>query len=296
MLKINGSKFYRVVFIVFFQSAFFCWSFAAEDENTDRDVYHEIDSYVRYMPARSVQAMSGEVEVTESSSEYGYGFKVCGKLPVKLSLDTQYIGIENTLTNVGLPAHLNGLTTDLETTLPFFKFDNTYFRLGVSPSFYDDDWNFESSSFRIPSRYFLIYRPNQRWTFIGGAAVYPDYENQILPILGFIYKPNERLVFNLVPKRPNISYMLNERATLFAEGGGAYNSEFEVSRGNAKNVVLRYKETHLGAGVKFRINKFIETSITGGGVFNRSLKYRDNQGKVSVKDGAYAEFRVEIKR
>jgi len=266
----------------------------AEPQEPKAKNHMAMDSYFRYMPSRKVDTQSGKVEIIEADNEYSYEFKASDKLPIKFSLDNRYIGIENT-TSVELPAHLVGLTTDIETTLPFFTVNNTYLRLGISPSFYGDDWDFSASSFRIPVRSFLIYRPNNQWTFLAGLAVYPDFENEVFPILGFIYKPNDRLTFNIVPKRPNISYLLNNRVTLFAEGGNSFD-EFEVTQNNLKNVVLRYQETHLGAGIKYKVNKYIQSSIYAGGIFNRSLKYRDsNLGKVNIKDGLYTELRVEIK-
>jgi len=252
-----------------------------------------VDSYFRYMPSRKADSQPGKIGIMEAETEYSYEFKAFEKLPVKFSLDNQYIGIENT-TAVELPSRLVGLTMDIETTLPFFNLDKTYLRLGVSPSFYGEDWDFEASQFRIPSRYFLIHSPNDQWTFIAGVAVYPDFETKVWPILGFIYKPNDRLTFNIVPKRPNISYLLNEKITLFAEGGNSL-GEYEVTKDNLENVVLRYKEKRLGAGIKYQANKFMETSISAGGVFNRSLKYRDSLGKVNIKDGIYTEFRIQMK-
>jgi len=257
--------------------------------------YQELDSYVRYIPGCKIKSTSGKVGFIESGNTYNYGFKAFAKLPVKLSLDYKYIGIENTLTNIELPSHLMGLAAGIETTLPFFKFNNTYLRLGINPSFYTDDGNFESSAFRIPSHYFLIYRPNPEWTFLYGIAVYPDFEDEVLPIAGFIYKPNDKLAFNITPRRPNITYVLNERVSLFAEGGLAINSEYEVKRDNSENVVLMYKETRLGSGLKFKLNKDIQASLSAGGMFKRRLRYRDNHGKVDIKDGLYTEFRVEIK-
>jgi hypothetical protein len=97
-----------------------------------------------------------------------------------------------------------------------------------------------------------------------------------------------------VPKRPNITYAFNDRFTLFAEAGFA-SSEFEVTKDNLKNVVLCYQQKLLGAGARYKFNKFIEASVTAGGAFGRSFKYQDNLGKVKIKNGAYAEFRLEAK-
>lgn len=48
-------------------------------------------------------------------------------------------------------------------------------------------------------------------------------------------------------------------------------------------------------GVRVKLNKFIQTSFSTGAIFNHSLKYLDNQGKVNIKDGIYAEFRTQIR-
>lgn len=262
-------------------------------EEKEQNSPQALDFYIRYMPMRPANAQPGKVGIIDSGAEYSYEFKAFSKLPVEFSLGHRYISIENT-TSLKLPAHLVELSSGLEATFPFFNFNKTYLRLGLYPAFFSDGWDFHSSGFRIPVRSFLIYQPDTKWTFIAGVAVYPDFESKVWPILGFIYKPNDRLSFNIVPERPNISYILNNKLTLFAEGEVSSN-EFETNKDNLKNVVLQFKETHLGAGVKYKINRFIQSSVCVGGVFNRYLKYRDSLGKVDIKGGMYAEFRAEIR-
>ena len=255
---------------------------------------HSVYSYFRYMPKRSVDAQPGDVKIVESGIEYLYEFKAFGKLPVALALDNSYMGIEDSVANVELPAHLSGLSAGVETTVPFFHFNKTYFRVRLSPSFFGEDLDFSSSAFRLLSRYYIIYQPQKKWTFLYGIAVYPDFEYEALPIIGLIYKPNDKLAFNLIPTRPNITYAFTDRLSVFADGSAALD-EYEVTRNNQEGVVLRYRERRMGGGVKFKINEYVQASLSGGGVFNRRFKYRDSQGKVSVKDGAYGEFRLEMK-
>lgn len=250
----------------------------------------ELDSYMRYAPKQGASAQSGKVGIIVSEYEYSSDFKLFEKLPVQIAFGNRYIGIENS-TAVKLPAHLTSFETDLETTLPFFGLNNTYLRLGVHPSFYSDNWSAYSSAFRIPSRYFAIYTPNDRLTLILGVAVYPDYHNQVFPIAGFIYKPNERLVFDITPKRPNISYALTKNLSLFGEGSFDYN-EFEVTKDGYKGVVLAYYEKRVGGGIRYRLNKHVEGSISVGDVFGRTLKYYDSLGKVKIRSGLYTEFRL----
>ncbi|MGD0337051.1 MAG: hypothetical protein ABSB18_08165 [Candidatus Omnitrophota bacterium] len=259
----------------------------------EKEYTFKSDSYFQYTPAESAEVTSGKVGLMKAASEYEYTYKVGGKLPVKLSVGSGYIGISNT-TPVELPAHLVAVTTDIETTFPFFNANNTYLRLGVSPSFYGDDWSLPTSSFRIPFRSYLIYMPNEKWTYILGVAVYPDFKYNVLPIVGFVYKPNKRLVFNIVPTRPNITYALTEKLAIFGETGAALDNEFEVTKDNLKNVILRYNEKYVGMGLQYDLNKYIRASFSTGFAFNRRLTYDDELGKVQVKDAIYSQIRIQI--
>ncbi len=272
---------------------FFSVPTQAQDDSEEA-FNHEVDSYVRFMPAQSVELGSGNIQFIESESKYSFKTKVHDKLPVKFSLASRYISIKNT-TPIEFPAHLTAVIGDIETTLPFFNFDKTYFRLGLSPAFYGDDWSFSSSDFRIPSRYFFVHKPNDAWTFVAGVAAFPSYEVKALPIFGVIYKPNEKWAFNLVPDRPNISYYLNDRLTLLLETGGYVDSEYKVTRDQTKNATLLYKEEHVGTGAKLKLNKIMETYLYTGYTFNRTLKYLDDLGKVNIDGGFYTEFRIDIK-
>jgi len=249
------------------------------------ELHHELDTYACFMPSSGVSGQSGRVGIIDSASEYSYDFKVFGKLPVEVALATKYVGINNS-TVVKLPANLTGMGIGAETTFPFF-FDNTYLTVGLAPSFFTENWNINSSSFRLPQRYFLIFQPNEQWTFICGVGVFPGYEDNVAPIVGFIYKPNDKLAFNIVPKGPEISYDLNDNLTLLIEGD-ITGDEYEVTKDNLKNVVLEYNDLRLGTGFRYKINKYIKTTFSVGGVFDRSLRYRDDAlGKVAIKNGLY---------
>lgn len=256
------------------------------------EIAHEFNSYVRFMPAAKANVMPGKVELIRSEAEYDYNVKLFEQLPIQLSLNQEYIGIDKTVA-VPLPAHLIGLTFNFETTLPFFYVKDTYIRFGVSPAYYTDSWSFPSSAFRIPSRYMLIYQPDPKLTVVAGIEVDPDYKEEIGPLVGVIYKPNDRLTFNIIPEEGDITYKLNDKFSVFAQGG--FNSEeFEVTRNNIKGVILMYDDIYLGGGLKFKPHKYINALLSVGSALNRSLKYRDQHGKVNIENGFYTEFRLDI--
>lgn len=253
----------------------------------------EADVYARYLPSRRVEAQPGKVTVVDEGSTFSCEFKAGGVLPVKFSLGERYIGIKNN-SPVDLPAHLTAVTTDIETTFPLSGLDKTFVRFGAGPSFFGEDWNVSASSLRIPFRAVLIYRPDQAWTWLAGVAVCPGFERKAISLFGVIFKPNDTWTFHLVPDRPRILYRLTGRMKLFVEGGGSF-GEYEVTKDNLKNVVLQYKEFHLGGGIKYKINEYFESSCSIGEMFNRRFQYRDSLGKVGVKDGLYTEVRLEAR-
>ncbi len=254
---------------------------------------HKSESFYRYMPVVHVSQQDGKVGLMEAGSEYELGFKAFGKFPVTFSMNVGYVGVNNS-TVVPLPAKLTATTTDLEITLPFFKVDKTYFRFGASPSLYGDDWNFKPSNFRIPSRYYIINQPNEKFTWILGVAFFPQYETPVLPIAGFIYTPNDKWAINMIPPRPTIVYSVTNKLDLFAEAGFDCD-EYEVDYQNTHTEILQYSGNRVGAGVYYQFNKYLEGSLSVGGTFGRQLKYRESLGKVDINNGMYTEFRIVAK-
>ncbi|MDD5044726.1 MAG: DUF6268 family outer membrane beta-barrel protein [Candidatus Omnitrophica bacterium] len=260
----------------------------------EEEFVNEVDTYARYMPSRKVDAQAGKVAIVETNAGYAYNLKAFGKLPIELSVQSEYVGINNS-TVVKLPAHLTAVSTGIEVTLPFFTLEKTYIRFGVSPSYYTDNWSAESSAFRIPILTYLIYQPNEKLTFVLGVSERPDFYNEeVSPIVGVIYKPNDKLAFNLVPPRPNITYMLNNKLGVFVEGALAYD-EYEVTQNGQKGLILMYEKKRLGTGLKYKVNRFIQAWVTVGGVFNQTLQYRDSTGKVKMDNGFYSEVRLRAR-
>ena len=253
----------------------------------------ELDSYVRFMPLAGAKSQSGKVGLVASATEYSYQAKAFDKLPVELAVGSKYIGINNS-TAVELPARLTTVSFGLQTILPFFNIDKTYFTIGLAPTFSTDNWNFRTNSFHLAQRYFMIYQPTEKLTVICGAEYLPGFKPAVSPIVGVIYKPNERLAFNLIPDNPEISYELDKRWTVFAQGDYTA-EEYRVTQNNLKNVVLNYNEMRLGGGLRCALNKNIKGSLAVGSAFNRSIEYRqDSLGKVALNNGFYSEFRLDI--
>ncbi len=262
-----------------------------EEEVTDEPVTLSFDYYLLYMPTTSFVAQPGRMRIVDQAMELGMEMET-GSLPVELNLETRYINLNNKESmNVDLPAKLTEMVYGVQTTLPVA--DNTYMRFDLKPTYASHNWNHQKSTFRMPIHSFLIHQASERLIFIGGVSVTPGYEYPVWPIVGMIYKPTDRIAFNLVPSRPNVTYSLSDRLGLFLEGN-INNTEYRVTKDGYKGAILRYAETHLGGGVKFNLSKSLTASISSGYMMNRYLKYRDSLGKVNLKNNAYSEIRFEM--
>jgi hypothetical protein len=146
----------------------------------------------------------------------------------------------------------------------------------------------------MPVNSFLIYAPSEKLTIIGGIAVFPDFKEKVFPIFGFVYKPNEKIIFNITSENPSIAYSPNEKITFFGEIRTPLGGEFEVTRQNRGGVVLMYNDTRIGAGAEYNFNKSVSASVSLGGTFGRYFKYRDEDGKVSMKNGLYSKFSIDV--
>jgi hypothetical protein len=253
----------------------------------------EFDSYFRYRPSVDREQAPGKISLIESGAEVGYNFKIADKLPVSIAVGQEFVGINEENISVPLPARLTQIYVDLDTYLPT-PFKKVYLGVRVSPSFNSDNWSGDSESFRISEKTFLVYQPSDTLTLIAGAAFYPGYEYNIWPFAGMIYKPTEKLSFNLVPRMPSIKYRMNERLAVLLTGAFE-NEEFQVARGNTGSAVLKYREKRIGGGVEYDVNKHIQAFMTVGGSFGRFLDYKDDIGKVQIESGVYTEVRLQAK-
>ena len=171
---------------------------------------------------------------------------------------------------------------------------NAYFRVKVSPSFFGGNYNLRSSSFRSPIDLFAIYQPNDQWTFLAGTELLLINDHRVWPIVGFIYKPNDRLLFKITQENPRVFYKLNDQWRVFVEGDGFIHQQFVIKGETTKDRILEYTELMAGAGVQYDLQKNVSATLSTGEAFSRSLRYKTEEIKVSVHDGMYFNASVQI--
>ncbi len=248
----------------------------------------------RHVYATDVHATDKELSVSETKFSATEEFKV-GRVPLSLYLNNQHIGINEDIP-LGLPTQLVATTVGLgvKVPMPFTESDLYYLGIDVLPSMYRDDWDWQSGSFRIPFRVYGIYRKSESLIWVAGAYVRPEFEDAVLPIIGLRWVPNDKWEVNMLSDEPNVTYKLNDQWSALAEMG-FQNGEYEVTRGREENVILQYKSTSFGGGLKYALTENWGAKLSVGAVTGRQIRYRDNLGKVVPDAGLYTEFKLNGK-
>ena len=243
--------------------------------------------------ASDVKADSGDILMVEARFNYDREFKIVGELPLVFSLNVTHINIDESV-SVDLPAILisRGIGLGTKFPVPFMSDDRYFFGFDVFPTFKSaDGYHLESHSMRVPFRSYFIFKQSDEFILAGGAEVRPLYDDEILPVLGLIYKPNDRLSFNLATRDPNIAYKLDDKNTVYLEMSHTLD-EFEFTKGDMDGVIVKYQNTTAGFGLEHQFNKHIKGFISAGAVFNRKLEYINSPGKVAIENGPYVGFGV----
>lgn len=265
--------------------SFYAW---AEEESPN-----EVTLKTRTIAASDVDAQSGNVAVTESEFDFKHNGKALGELPVEISLHYGHINIDDEVPDI-LPAHLESRQLGLgaKFPVPFISDDRYFLGIDIFPKLNTDDWQWKSSAFRMPFRAYFIYKESEEFILVGGLNIRPGYDRKVIPILGLIYKPNDRLSFNLASDDPNITYKFTDKMTVLWEFDFQF-EEYEVARNGQDGIVLKYNEASTGAGIKYQFTKNLSTAVSIGSVFARRLEYKnEDYGKVVPDAGVYVQAAV----
>lgn len=247
----------------------------------------------RYISESDVDKQDGSVAASETKFSFEHEFKLDNGMPVTVSFMDKHTDINSDVA-VFLPSQLEGRSLGLGTKFPapFTQSENYFVGVDVFPSMYTDRWDESSwSAFRMPFRTYLIYKRDENFIVIGGLSIRPNFDTTVLPVIGFIYKPNDRLAFNIASDNPSITYKLSDKTTALVEAD-IVNEEYEVTRNGELGRVLFYRELSTGVGLEHNFTEAIKGLVSVGGVFARSIRYEDDQGKIAPDAGMYVKARL----
>jgi Domain of unknown function (DUF6268) len=159
---------------------------------------------------------------------------------------------------------------------------------GIYSEFHGVSWQDFNAPFEIAGTYFV----SSSLLFIGGIYVDVNSDLPIFPIVGVHWKVSDKWVIEGIAPRPQLQYLLTDSITLFAgadlrEATFRVDSQFGQARGIRKlnDAILDYFEIRAGAGVTWRLSKYVDLDLEGGCTPYRRFEYPRADGyKVKSED------------
>jgi len=259
-------QFYGVPFLV---TAFFVLT--GTTVSAGDDYPNDFSLRGKYIFSSDIKAQDGDIIILETKLILKHEFKVYEKLPIEISLRVKHINLFEDINKVNVPETMKdrGLGIGTKLPVPFIDDDRFYMGFDVFPSFQTAvGHGLASQSFRIPFRSYLIYKESEELIIVGGVKIRPEYETDVLPLIGLLYKPNDKLSINFLSEDPNVSYQINDKTKVIWEFDYT-TEEYEVTRKSEKGRVIQYYSASTGIGIEHQCKENIQVSAFVGGVFGR---------------------------
>ncbi len=179
---------------------------------------------------------------------------------------------------VDLPNDLYGFS--LRTEFWLKRGDDWLFQFFVEPGLYSDLENNTSDAFRMPGQALAFYQYRPAWQIVAGV-IYVDREDvTIIPAGGLIYKPHDRLRFDLIFPRPKLAVQYGFDPCVenwfyaLGEWGG---SSWAVSRPTGDDV-LTYRDFRILLGMEQKRKDSITWLFEAGIAMGREVEFRSDVG------------------
>ena len=186
-----------------------------------------------------------------------------------------------------IPNHLQGVNAKI--ALEYLVKGRTGFLLETEPGFYFED-DIEGNNFDSPTKLALAYPLSDRFTIVGGVSYAGLRSYQFIPIVGFVWQINDRLMVNMLPPEPRVIYSPTDKLSLWAGGelaGGSFRVDERKTREkkSLNNAVLDYSEWRAGAGFIYHAGP-CNIEVGGGYAFQRKFDYHRAEEGFETDEGA----------
>ena len=177
-----------------------------------------------------------------------------------------------------IPNNLFGISLRAEFWVP--RGDYWLFQFFIEPSLFTDFDAINSEAFRLPGQAMGFYQFAPDWQLAGGLIYLDRVDITLLPAGGLIYKPHDRLRFEILFPRPKFAWQyghdpcIEKWMYVLGELGG---SSWAVSRPTGDDV-LSYRDIRILFGMEHKRKDSFSWLFETGIVVNRQVEYKSGIG------------------
>jgi hypothetical protein len=155
--------------------------------------------------------------------------------------------------------------------------------IAITPGAYSDFEQSTDEAIRLPGHGAVLWTWSPEWQALLGCAHLDRLENNILPIGGLIWTPNEDVKYEMVFPKPKLAHRIRWRkacteevqdwAYLSGEFGG---SAWAIQRADGSNDVVDYRDWRLVLGIERQLDGRRDHWFELGYLFSRRYLYQSS--------------------
>lgn len=169
----------------------------------------------------------------------------------------------------------------------------------VAPGIHSDFEEVDGEDFTMTALYQATYKSSDTLSWVMGAGIGHEFgEVSGFPLVGAIYRPNEKLLFNLVLPQLEAIYIAQENwiwHLSLAPTGRSWNVE---DKSKEKDVDIVTSEFRVSAGTTFAITDAIALRGTVGSALNRNIEFTLDDGEevdLDIEDSSFISIALEMR-
>jgi hypothetical protein len=238
-------------------------------------------------------------EITSSAS-FVMSNQLSNAFILRLGVDWDRFAFDTSNRLTPLPASVDALAavigSDIQLTSALLV------RIEASPGIYGSFNEVSGRDFDVPVRIGASYFQSADLIYTAGLSIDVNANWPVIPAVGVYWKVSDQWVINGVAPRPQIRYILSNKATLFA-GADLQTDVFRVddqfgsSRGNPKlnHALMDFWEVRGGAGFIWNLTDTVKLELEGGTVpYRRFDFYRADFKMTSSSWSPYIRLGFEM--
>lgn len=169
----------------------------------------------------------------------------------------------------------------------------------IAPGIHSDFEEIDSEDFTATALYQATYTSSNTLKWVAGIGIGHEFgESSVFPLIGAIYQPGEKLLFNLVLPKLEMIYAIKENWSLHASLGPTGRSWNVVNETNEKDVDIVASEIRFSVGTSFAINNTLSIRGAVGSAMNRNLEFTLDDGSeadLDVEDSSFVSVAIEVR-
>ncbi|UFS70934.1 hypothetical protein LPW11_01820 [Geomonas sp. RF6] len=246
---------------------------------------------ITFLPSSAMRGAGDDLSMTEVRAGIGRRFPLNSRL--ELSGGVRY---STQLIDAPASAHLPDALHALSIYLggEYRTSDSLTLGIRISPGLSSDFNGIGTDDVRVPVSFNARYQRSRTLTllggiiFTGGAHAYP-----VLPILGVLYMPSDRLVFAAGFPRTGVMYRTNGVECYAGVESGR--GEYRLHDDSVGAKIISYRDFRAVAGVDMALSRSVKAGFAGGYAFaRRFVFYEGSRDDLRIDGVPFGKVQVKI--